>query len=126
MKSKVRLVRSFTGYIYVEGSCDILVKLLTYLRDEYRRNTADINDTLRILNNFDAFYEIMRRKFKDFISPKKDEGDLIKGVVTIDKLKLFKKDGMNYVVLVLDKKVELNFISKVLSDLGIEFEVSTE
>jgi hypothetical protein len=126
MQSKVRLVRSFTGYIYVEGSCDILIKLLTHLRDKYGRNTADVNDALRILNNFEAFYEIMRRKFKDFISPKKDERDLIKGVVTIDKLKLLKKDGMNYVVLVLDKKVELNFISKVLSDLGIEFMVITE
>ncbi len=123
---KIRLVRNFTGYTYVECNCEDAIKLLTYLKEVYGRDTSDINDALRILNNFNFFYDMMRRKFKDFISPKKDEGDLIKGLVTVDKIKLFKKDGIELAQLVLDKRVGLELLSNVLRELGMSFEVIQE
>ncbi len=123
---KVKLVKSFTGHICIEGSCRSVVKVLTHLKEAYGRDTSDINDALRILNNFNSFYDMMKRKFKDFVSPKKDEGDLIKGLVTVDKIKLFKKDGAELVQLIFDKRIGLDFISKVLMELGIDFEVIQE
>lgn len=121
--SKVRLVRSFTGYTYVEGDRVSITKLLTYLKEVYGRNTSDVNDALRILNNFNLFYDMMKRKFKDFLSPTKDEGDLIKGLVVVDRIKLFKKNGVEYVQLVFDKRIGLDFISKVLKELELDFEL---
>lgn len=121
--SKIKLVRSFTGYAYVEGDRVSITKLLTYLKDVYGRNTSDVNDALRILNNFNLFYDMMKRKFKDFLSPAKDEGDLIRGLVVVDRVKLFKRDGVESVQLVFDKRVGLDFISKVLKELELDFEL---
>lgn len=123
---KVKLVRSFTGHTYIECSCEDAIKLLTYLKETYGRATSDVDDALRILSNFNFFYDMMRRKFKDFISPKKDEKDLIKGLVTVDKIKLFKKDSTELVQLVLDKRVEVDLISNTLKGLGIDFEIIHE
>ncbi|MCS7107834.1 MAG: hypothetical protein RMH77_06600 [Sulfolobales archaeon] len=124
--SKVKLVRGFTGYTYIEGHCGDVAKVLTHLKDVYGRDTSDVNDALRILSNFNSFYDMMRRKFKDFISPKKDEGDLIKGLVVVDKIKLFKIGNVSYVQLIFDKRVGLELISNILKDLGIDFEVTYE
>ncbi|MEM1982648.1 MAG: hypothetical protein QXD94_04590 [Sulfolobales archaeon] len=124
--SKIRLVRGFIGYTYVEGSCDEVAKILAYLKDVHGRDTSDVNDALRILNNFNSFYDMMKKKFKDFISPRKDEGDLIKGLVVVDKIKLFRKGNVDSVQLVFDKRVSLELISKVLEDLGMEFELVYE
>ncbi|MEM0361544.1 MAG: hypothetical protein QXH57_01430 [Sulfolobales archaeon] len=121
--SKIKLVRSFTGYTYIEGDRVSITKILTYLKEVYGRNTSDINDALRILNNFNLFYDMMKRKFKDFISPTKDEGDLLKGLVVVDKIKLFKKDGVESVQLVFDKRIGLDFISKILKELQLDFEL---
>lgn len=123
---KIKLVRNFTGYTYIECSCEDAIKLLTYLKEAYGRNTSDIDDTLRILNNFNYFYDMMRRKFKDFISPKKEERDLIKGLVIVDKLKLFRKNDAELVQLVLDKRVELNLVFNILKELGMDFEAIQE
>lgn len=113
--------RSFTGYLCVEGPRDKLIKLLTYLRDRCNRRTSDVEDSIRILSNFDAFYEMMRKKFKDFIAPRKDEGDLIRGLVTVDKIKLIKLNGESAVI-VLDKRVNADTIISALRDLGEDFE----
>ncbi len=123
---RVMLVKTFTGYLYVEGECNDLIEILKYLRDKYGRRTADVDDAIRILSNFSIFYDMMRRKFKDFIAPRKDEADLIKGLVTVDKVKLIKEGGKDLGVIVFDKRVELKLLLNAMKELGIEVNIVEE
>lgn len=120
---QVRLVKTFTGYLYVEGECSDLIKILKHLRDRYGRRTADVDDAIRILSNFSVFYDMMRRKFKDFIAPRKDEADLIKGLVTVDKVKLIKEGGKDLGVIVFDKRIESKLLLNAMKELGIEVNI---
>lgn len=123
MSGKIKIVKSFTGYLYAEGDRQTLTKFLEYLRDVCGRNTADVEDAIRILKNFNVFYDMMRRKFKDFIAPKRDEANLIRGHVTIDKIKLIKNGSSEYAVIVFDKRINLEILTNTLNELGIEYEV---
>ncbi len=118
----VRLVKSFLGYLYLECNVDVAIKLLEYVKDKLKRDTEDVNDALRIIKNFDVFYEMARKKFKDYIAPKKRESDLIRGLVFIDKIRLEKSDDVRKVVLVFDKRVDSETLRRILSELGVKFE----
>lgn len=119
----ITLEKSFMGYLLMRGPKDEVLKLLTYLRDNKGRNTEDVIDTIRIINNFNVFYEMARKKFKDYISPRKNEGDLIRGLVTIDKIKLVKSEKGDEVIIIFDKRVNNELIIGSAKALGIEVEI---
>jgi|Deesub1362A_J573_1020465.scaffolds.fasta_scaffold59530_1 hypothetical protein len=123
--TSLKIVKSFWGYVYLEGSPEDLINVIEHFRTELGRDTEDVRDTLRILRNFDIFYDMMKRKFKDFISPRKSESDLIKGVVVIDKVKLSRDNGRKAVI-VFDKRVDEETILEVVKSLGYTAEVFKE
>ncbi|MCD6300736.1 MAG: hypothetical protein J7L82_01540, partial [Staphylothermus sp.] len=43
--------------------------------------TRDLEEALRIVNNFDEYYRILKKKFEDYISPPKDQREVIEGRV---------------------------------------------
>ncbi len=114
------LEKSFMGYLFIRGPKDEILRLLTYLRDQKGRRTEDIDDTIRILNNFNVFYEMAKKKFKDYISPRKNEGDLIRGLVTVDKIKLIKSERGDEAIIIFDKRVDEEMIRSSAKELGIE------
>lgn len=118
----VKITKSMFGYVRLEGVVDDVLKVMKAVRDVWGRDTEDVNDTIRILSNFDVFYESMRRRFKEYIAPRKRESELVKGLVVVEKIKLTKEGGRRAVV-VFDKGIELDDIKHLLDELGIEYEV---
>ncbi|MCX8208716.1 MAG: hypothetical protein RMH84_00970 [Sulfolobales archaeon] len=118
--SRARLCKQF-GYVYLELPLENALRVLRYLR-ERRGASEDIDDSIRILENFDAFYEYSRRKFKEYLAPKKNEADLLSGRVTVDKVKL-ELDGEKRVTIVFDKRVKVEAVVEALKNLGLEFEL---
>lgn len=116
---RVKLSR-YLGYLYMESDVETALNLLRHLKNK-RGAREDIVDTIRILENFDAFYEYMRRKYKEFISPRKSETDMLAGGVTIDKVKL-NVDGGKKVTIVFDKRISQEEVVKTLRELGFEIE----
>ncbi|MCD6279097.1 MAG: hypothetical protein J7J11_05400 [Desulfurococcales archaeon] len=121
----VKITKTLFGYIKLEVDADNALKLLKYLRDVGGKNTNDVVDALRIIENFDVFYEMMKKKFKDYIAPRKSENDLIRGKVVIDKIKLTKND-VKKVTIIFDKRVDEELITKALESLNIEYELVSE
>ncbi|MDK6027967.1 hypothetical protein QPL79_01120 [Ignisphaera sp. 4213-co] len=62
----------------------------------------------------------MQRKFKDFLTPKKNVSELIKGNVMVDKIKLVKKNNQKIVVIVFDRSISKEMIKSALTKLGYE------
>jgi uridine kinase len=119
----VKLLQNFYGYIYLDASVDEAVKLLEGIRKELNANSEDLNDTLRILANFQAFYQMIKKRFKEFITPRKSESDLIYGRVVIEKIKLYREGGQNRVTIVFDKRFRKEDLVRVLNVLGIDYSI---
>ena len=117
----IKVVKTFLSYVYLEGDVEDLISVLEYLRDKRGRNTEDVNDAIRILRNFNTFYDILRRRFKNGLAPRKSERDLIAGRVVVDKIKLI-KNGKRRAVVVLDKRVSRDEIISVLEELCMNYE----
>jgi len=120
-----KITRTLFGYIRLETDADNAIKVLKYLRDVDGKNTDDVIDALRIIENFDVFYEMMKKKFKDYIAPRKSENDLIRGRVVIDKIKLAKNE-VKRVTIIFDKRVNEELIIKALKSLKIEYKLESE
>jgi len=116
VSSQVRLFRQL-GYVYLRGSLEVALGVLRKL-GEHRGWSEDLGDAMRILENFDSFYEFMKRKHKEYIAPRKSESDLLAGRVVVDKLKL-EVNGGKVVTLVFDKRVRYEEILEVLRELGL-------
>ena len=120
-----KITRTLFGYIRLETDANNAIKVLKYLRDVDGKNTDDVIDALRIIENFDVFYEMMKKKFKDYIAPRKSENDLIRGRVVIDKIKLAKNE-VKRVTIIFDKRVNEELIIKALKSLKIEYKLESE
>jgi len=114
----LRISKSPFGYTYVEGSPEEIVSLLKLIQDEWDRNTDDLDDAIRIISNFEVFYEMMRKKFKEYISPRKREADLIRGLVVVDKIKLAKIGDARIVTVIFDKRVNHDELEQLVKKLN--------
>jgi len=101
-------------------------KLLDVVTEKLGFESNDVNETYRILRNFEAFYETMKKKFKDYLVPSKSMNDMILGKVVVDKVKLVKEGDKKFVVIVFDRRVPLEVIEEALRELGYEVEVKTQ
>ena len=110
-------------YKSVELSPEEAEKLVRFIVDKLGIEPNDVNEFFRILRNFDAFYEMMKKKFKDYIVPAKSMNDMILGRVVVDKVKLIKEGGKRKVVVVFDKRVPEDIIVEGLKELGYEVEI---
>ncbi len=104
-------------YKYIDLPLEKAVEFLERIT-AVRRATLDITESLRYIRNFDEFYEYMKRKFKDFISPPKDHKEIIEGLVVVQKLKLYVRNDVRMVTLVIDKRVSEDFLHTILKDIG--------
>jgi biotin operon repressor len=109
-------------YINVELSLDEAEKFLRELTKKLGYETQDVSETLRYLRNFDVFYEVAKKKFKDYLVPPKSMNDMIKGTVVVDKVRLIKEDGKK-VVISLDRRVDINKVVETLKEMGYNVEV---
>lgn len=106
-------------YKYVDLELSEAQKLLNEIVNK-KGETRDLLEALRYLENFDEFYMYMKKKFKDFITPPKETKDLVSGRVVIDKLKLYTKDDVKRVVIVFDRRVDVEFLQQLLKTIGYD------
>ncbi len=109
-------------YINVELGLEEAEKLLRNLTEKLGYETQDVSETLRYLRNFEVFYEMAKKKFKDYLVPPKTMNDMIKGTVIVDKVRLIKEDGKR-VVISFDRRVDLNKVIETLKEMGYNVEV---
>ncbi|PUA32876.1 MAG: hypothetical protein B7O98_05435 [Zestosphaera tikiterensis] len=66
---------------------------------------------------------MMRRKFKEYLAPKKNEADLISGRVFVDKVKLYIDRNVKKASIILDRRVDLNSLLDILKKAGLTYEI---
>ncbi len=122
MEGKVKVEIDLGKYISVELPAEEAERLIRRLAERLGYESQDASEALRYIRNFDAFYEIAKKKFKDYLVPPKSMNDMIRGTVLVDRLKLV-KDGGKRVVVTFDRRVPLDEVLAALKDLGYEAEV---
>ncbi len=85
-----------------------------------RGYTSDLREAERYLENFDAFYKTLRKRFKDYLAPLKETRDMVLGRVSVDKVRLLVEDDMKMAEIVLDRRVPLEHIVEALRNTGFE------
>ncbi len=83
----------------------------------------DLEEAKRVVENFDEYYSIARRRFESYIVVPKDVTDSLRGRALIHKLRLIIENGRKLVEIVFDKRVREEFIIEILKRLGYEVEV---
>ncbi|HID80289.1 MAG TPA: hypothetical protein EYP48_01040 [Ignisphaera sp.] len=122
---KAQISEVIGQYIAVKLDAEGAIKLLETLRAKLGKGGEDVDDAIRMIRNFDAFYDFMRKKFKEYLTPKKNLSDMIKGLVIVDKIKLIKENDTKYVVILFDRSISKGDVLAVLSELGYEIETSS-
>ncbi|MCE4614736.1 MAG: hypothetical protein F7B60_04320 [Desulfurococcales archaeon] len=112
IKIKLDLAR----YSRIELPKEKALELLSILQGE--RDKDEVREALRIAENFDVFYEMMRRKQRDYIPLPHDYSDLLRGDVSIDKIRLEKRDNAGFVILIFDKRFPVEKLSQLLKEVG--------
>lgn len=103
------------GYLCIDLDLDSAKKILHMIVDLLGHVTSDIQDTLRIIDNFDESYRYAVKKFKEFLVPAKNESDLIKGRVVIDRVKLVRTGGEKRVLIIFDRRIKREILEEALS-----------
>ncbi len=80
----------------------------------------EVYEAIRIAENFSVFYDMMKRKQRDYIPLPHDYSDLLRGRVSIDKIRLEKTGDQNIVVLVFDRRYPIEKLEEMLRKIGYE------
>jgi hypothetical protein len=107
-------------YKYVDLPAEKALELLNAIADLIGKRTSDMQEAERYIRNFNEFYEFMRKKFKDYIAPPHRPDDYIRGDVVIDKVRLYMEGDERRVVLVFDRRIDVELLRKALNKIGYE------
>lgn len=99
---------------------DVAEKLIIEVSRRLNVGSKDVMEAIRIIRNFDEFYEFQQKKFKDYVVPDKDISDMIRGAVVVDSLKLMKRGDVREVTVTFDRRVSEDVIVDALKGLGYE------
>jgi hypothetical protein len=110
-------------YKSVTAPLEVAEKLIMEVSKRLNVGSKDVMEALRIVRNFDEFYEFQEKKFKDYLVPDKDISDMIRGAVVVDSLKLIKRGDVKEVLVTFDRRVSEEVIAEALKDLGYEVNI---
>ena len=110
-------------YKSVTVPLEVAEKLIIEVSKRLNVESKDVMEALRIVRNFDEFYEFQEKKFKDYLVPDKDISDMIRGAVVVDSLKLIKRGDVKEVLVMFDRRVSEEVIAEALKDLGYEVNI---
>ncbi len=102
---------------HVDLDSDNALKLLECISEE-AWVTRDLDEAIRIIENFDEFYKYMKRKFEDYITPPKNPSDSILGKVIVHKLRLYYDDDKEMVEIIFDRRFPVDKIKTCLERIG--------
>lgn len=119
----VKVTVDIGKYKWVRLSLEEAIRLLNMVSELLGWRSGDVDEALRYMEHFDEFYNMMRRKFREFLVPIKRSSDMIRGRVVVDKLKLEKEDSRRVVTLVFDRRIDLQVVVDALESMGLEVKV---
>lgn len=82
--------------------------------------TRDLEETLRIVKNFDEYYRFSKRKFEEYITPQKDHREVVLGRAVVHKLRLFMEDNNRKVELIFDRRFDIKVLENCLKNIGFK------
>lgn len=126
MSKKITILIDMGKYRHVTLPVDEARELLNIMAEKLGKRTNDIDEAQRYIANFDVFYEMMKKKFKDSLAPPKSVDDMIRGNIVVDRIILAKEGDKRIVTIVFDRRVPLDSIEGALKDLGYEVEINRE
>ena len=126
MSKNVTLLIDLGKYRHVTLPVEDASKLLNKITEKIGKQTFDIEEAQRYIANFDVFYEVMKKKFKDSLAPPKSINDMIRGNIVVDRVILIKEDNEKKVTIVFDRRVPVDKIKEVLEELGYMVNVKRE
>ncbi len=126
MSKSVTLLIDLGKYRHVTLPVEDASKLLNKITEKIGRQTFDIEEAQRYIANFDVFYEVMKKKFKDSLAPPKSINDMIRGDIVVDRVVLIKENNEKKVTIVFDRRVPVDKIKEVLEELGYVVNVRRE
>ncbi len=119
MSKEITVKVMLGNYKYIEIPLEDSEEFLRMLSKRFPSKNKDIKEVLRIIRNFDVFYDIARKKFKNYILIPHDSSDMLKGTILFDKVKLLiGENGRKKVGLIFDRSISLENVMKVLEELG--------
>jgi len=122
--AKSIIVKVIIGnYKYVEIPIEEAESLLQALLENFPNKEKDIKEVARIIRNFDVFYEIARKKFKNYILIPHDTSDMLRGAVLFDKVKLVSDEEGKKIGLFFDRSISVDDVVRVLKSLGYNVSV---
>ncbi len=124
--SKITLLVDMGKYRHVTLPVDKARELLNVIVEKLGKRTSDVDEAQRYIANFDVFYEIMKKKFKDSLAPPKSVDDMIRGNIIVDRVILLKEGDKKLVTIVFDRRVPIDKIVESLKELGYEVDVKKE
>ncbi len=80
--------------------------------------TKDLEETMRIVRNFEEFYKYSRKRFEEYLAPPKEQRDVIMGRVVVQKIRLLKKNNEKLVEFIFDRRYDLDELISCLKELG--------
>jgi len=87
---------------------------------EERGLTPELEESIRFIENFDVFYEVARKKHKDYLTPPQDYRALLEGRVVVEKIKLEKDGEQKKVTIIFHRSVPLEEIRAKLEKIGFD------
>ncbi|WP_440060083.1 hypothetical protein ACSU1N_02725 [Thermogladius sp. 4427co] len=112
----VSIVIDFAGSAHLILNKEEAINLLKKIR-EYVGESNNLAESIRMIENFDEFYRLSRKRFEEYLFPPKDPSESLKGKVVIQKLRFIKDNG-DFVEIVFDRRIKIELIKDALSKIG--------
>lgn len=126
MSKNVTLLIDLGKYRHVTLPVEDALNLLNKITEKMDKQTFDVEESQRYIANFDVFYEVMKKKFKDSLAPPKSINDMIRGDIIVDRIILIKENNEKKVTIVFDRRVPADKIKEALEELGYVVDVKRE
>ncbi len=123
--SRIKIIIDLARSPHVKLSDKEAMELLECILSHHGE-TRDLSEAMRIIANFDEFYNMARKKFEEYLFIPKDSRDAILGRVVVHKIKLEKNNDRNAEI-IFDRRFDLDLLKKCLEEIGFsEIEVERQ
>jgi len=114
--SRIKIIVDLARSPHVTLKQEEALELLECI-ESHHGETRDLSEAMRIISNFDEFYNMARKKFEEYLFIPKDSRDTILGKVVVHKIKLEKNNGKNAEI-IFDRRFDIEILKKCLEEIG--------
>ncbi|MET1160775.1 MAG: hypothetical protein ABWW65_07435 [Thermoprotei archaeon] len=113
----IKVVIDLAKSPHVSLSRDKALDLLACIEEKIG-GSKDLSEATRIINSFDEYYRVSRKRFEEYITPPKDPGEVLMGKAVVHKLRLFVENDSKNVELIFDRRFDISVLEDCLKAIG--------